>query len=163
MAVGEWLLPFITVGGGRMQHSAMGSHRHALPPHADCGSGAGRTAWPPSSCAPAQLPLGCALGCVVRPSIPGDTRALPLPGTHASCEQVEGLPFHWDLLAHLLIPPKVNDPHTCHEGPRLCPSSYRPHCLHEGPSARLTGLRVGQEPRPQDRSWAGCWQKGCCT
>lgn len=41
-----------------------------------------------------------------------------------SCEQVEGLPFHWDLLAHLLIPPKVNDPHTRHEGPRLCPSSY---------------------------------------
>lgn len=109
-----------------MQHSAMGSWS-GFYIHADCGSGAGRSrAWPPSSCAPAQLPLGCALGCVVRPTpypeTPGPSSAAWHPCT--SCRQVEGLPFHWSLLAHLLIPPKVNDPHTCHEGPRLCPSSY---------------------------------------
>lgn len=67
-----------------MQQSAMDS-TDTLYIHADWGSGAGRSReWPPSRRAPAQLSFGLALGCVVRPSIPGGAWALPLPGTHAS-------------------------------------------------------------------------------
>lgn len=59
MAVGEWLLPFITVGEGEDAAQRHGFHRQ--PDMLQIMPGRRERAQPLSSCAPAQLPLGCAL------------------------------------------------------------------------------------------------------
>ena len=158
MAVGEWLLPFITAGeGGEDAAECHGLHRHPL--HT-CRLGLRCREEP--SVATLQM---CPRSAVLWPCSGLCSQALhtrrhlgPPTAWHPciSCEQVEGLPFHQYLLAHLLIPLKVSDPHTCHDGPRLCPSAYT------GPTAcmRAPGWARGARTPGQAGLDAG---RGCCT